>query len=320
MSDLISIIVPIYNSENDLEQCIESIVNQTYKDLEIILVNDGSTDSSFSICKKWQLLDKRIKVIDKSNGGLASARNAGVDIATGEYVGFVDSDDYIEHDMYKVMISDLHNYDADIVMCNHNVIIEDENKGTTYEGYDSFLISREDLIKRMLKYEKIFCSSVWSKLYKRVLLEDEKFVDEIVEGEDYYFNGRLYPLINKFYYDSMPLYNYRVRTGSMSRKGVNNYFFDKYKVAERLAHYYEVNGFGAKEDFDVFKYCTAYEILYRLYIYDGTKQQKKEWRKRVIALAKELKHSSIKDFLKVFMMKHLTYIYVKCSSKKILNK
>lgn len=101
----ISIIVPIYNSENDLDQCIESIVNQTYKNLEIILVNDGSTDNSVNICKNWEANDSRIILIDKQNEGVAKTRNEGLKIATGDYIGFVDHDDFIEPEMYKTNAS-----------------------------------------------------------------------------------------------------------------------------------------------------------------------------------------------------------------------
>ena len=99
--ELISVIVPVYNVESYLEKCIESIQNQSYKSLEIILVNDGSTDSSGDICDKYAAHDKRIKVIHKKNGGLSSARNAGLEVANGDYIAFVDSDDYIEITMYE---------------------------------------------------------------------------------------------------------------------------------------------------------------------------------------------------------------------------
>ena len=100
MDDLISVIVPVYNVEEYLDRCIESIVNQTYKNLEILLIDDGSTDNSYNICDKWAKKDNRIKVVHKENGGVSSARNVGLDVATGDYIGFVDSDDYISIDMY----------------------------------------------------------------------------------------------------------------------------------------------------------------------------------------------------------------------------
>ena len=101
MNELISVVVPVYNVENYLEKCVSSITNQTYKNLEIILVNDGSKDNSGAICDDLAKNDSRIKVIHKENGGLSDARNTGINVATGEYIGFVDSDDWIERDMYE---------------------------------------------------------------------------------------------------------------------------------------------------------------------------------------------------------------------------
>ena len=110
----ISVIVPVYKVEKYLDKCVESIVNQTYKNLEIILVDDGSPDNCPAMCDEWAEKDERIRVIHKENGGLADARNAGMDIATGDYIGFVDSDDWIEPNMYEVLLKNALKYDADI--------------------------------------------------------------------------------------------------------------------------------------------------------------------------------------------------------------
>ena len=114
---LISVIVPIYNVEKYLDRCVDSIINQTYKNLEIILVDDGSPDNCLAICDSWAEKDRRIKVIHKENGGVSSARNSALDIASGDYIGFVDSDDWIEPDMYEILIKNAKKYDADISRC-----------------------------------------------------------------------------------------------------------------------------------------------------------------------------------------------------------
>lgn len=113
--DKISVIVPVYNVEDYLEECINSILGQTYKNLEIILVDDGSTDNSSKICDIYEKKDKRIKVIHKENGGLSSARNEGLKYRTGEYISFVDSDDFIDKTMYEKLYSAIKKYDADVV-------------------------------------------------------------------------------------------------------------------------------------------------------------------------------------------------------------
>ena len=120
----ISIIVPVYNVDQYLENCIESILNQTFKDYELILIDDGSTDKSGEICDKYEKKDNRIKVIHKYNGGLSSARNAGLDLACGKYIGFVDSDDSIHPEMYEILYDLQQIYNADISVCSFKKVYE----------------------------------------------------------------------------------------------------------------------------------------------------------------------------------------------------
>ena len=119
MDEKISVIVPVYNVEQYLERCVDSIINQTYKNLEIILVNDGSTDNSGQLCDELAKKDDRIRVIHKKNGGLSDARNVGIDEAESELIGFIDSDDYIDEDMYELLINNMKNANADLSMCGH---------------------------------------------------------------------------------------------------------------------------------------------------------------------------------------------------------
>ena len=124
MDKLVSVIVPVYRAEKYLERCILSIVGQTFRNIEIILVDDGSTDSSGSICDEYAARDNRIRVIHKSNGGLSDARNAGLEICRGEYIGFVDSDDYIELDMYEVLYKFAIVHRLDVCMCSSADVID----------------------------------------------------------------------------------------------------------------------------------------------------------------------------------------------------
>ena len=128
MDKLISIIIPVYNVSKYLDKCVKSILLQTYSNLEIILVNDGSTDGSGVLCDELKKTDKRICVIHKPNGGLSDARNAGLDIATGDYIGFVDSDDYVEPDMFQILLENAMKYDADVSGCRYAEVYEDGNR------------------------------------------------------------------------------------------------------------------------------------------------------------------------------------------------
>ena len=121
MKPLITVIVPVYNVEEHLDRCIESIINQTYKNLEIILVNDGSPDNCPALCDKWAEKDDRIRVIHKTNGGVSSARNSGINVAKGEYVGFVDSDDYISADMYELMVESIINNNSELSVIGYKI-------------------------------------------------------------------------------------------------------------------------------------------------------------------------------------------------------
>ena len=117
--DLISVVIPVYNTEKYLKECIDSVINQSYNNLEIILVDDGSTDNSLEICNKYADMDKRIKVIHKNNGGLSDARNVGIENANGKYITFVDSDDFIENDMYELLYNDVCENNAEIAGCDY---------------------------------------------------------------------------------------------------------------------------------------------------------------------------------------------------------
>jgi len=169
--ELISVIVPVYNVESYVAECIESIQNQTYMNLEIILVNDGSTDASSDICDQYAAYDERIKVIHKENAGVSAARNTGIEAANGDYIAFVDSDDYIAPNMYEDMLRILKENDLDILECTAfrdkgGKIIEGCNDGSLE------IFNRDEALK-MAMYDCFV--AVWSQLYKRGAIDDVRF-------------------------------------------------------------------------------------------------------------------------------------------------
>ena len=170
---LISVIVPIYKVEKYLHKCIDSILAQTYTNLEIILVDDGSPDNCGKICDEYAAKDSRIKVIHQPNGGLSAARNAGLDIATGDYIGFVDSDDYIAPDMYEKLYNALVKNDADMAICDY------QRFGNELP-YDEMSLTTEVItgLQAMEKQNTVInCSFVvaWSKLYKSFIFSNVRF-------------------------------------------------------------------------------------------------------------------------------------------------
>ena len=183
--ELISIVIPVYNVENYLEKCLNSVINQTYKNLEIIVVNDGSTDKSGDICDKYSEIDKRIKVIHKKNGGLSDARNAGINVAKGKYIGFVDSDDYIDKEMYNIMYNNIMVNKANICIVNRYYVFPDGTKLLRYKIEDDIKIMNNlEAIEEMNNFS-MFDMAAWDKLYEKNLFDNIRFpVGKL--SEDFY--------------------------------------------------------------------------------------------------------------------------------------
>lgn len=217
----ISVIIPVYGVEKYIRKCLESVVNQTYKNLEIIVVNDGTKDNSMEIVKEY-LFDKRIKIINKENGGISSARNAGLEIATGDYISFVDSDDWLELDLYKKLMVDLN--DEDIIIFNYKVI---DNKNLKILKEKIFFNHNRSLkTKRNMGGEYLFDIEpyVWNKLFKRKFIEDNKYkFIENIEGEDSVWSYETYVFSEKVTFKAEVGYNYRTnRIGSLVYNSEND--------------------------------------------------------------------------------------------------
>lgn len=236
---LVSIIVPIYQVEKYLDECVLSILNQTYKNLEIILVNDGSSDGSKDICEKYKELDNRVKVIHKQNGGLVSARKAGLLCALGDYIGYVDGDDWIESSMYEELVLCAEKHLVDIVVSGHKEEISGEISEVLFNTIDEGYYSKERLIRDV--YPKMIntgyfsqfgiFSYSWNKLFKRdLILETQLIVDDkIFMAED---AACTYPSLLKsksIYILKSAKYHYRQRIDSMVKTRDESYLhLEKY--------------------------------------------------------------------------------------------
>ena len=222
MNEKITVIVPVYNVEHYLDKCLDSLINQTYKNLEIIVINDGSTDNSGIICQEYAQKDNRIIYIEKENGGQSEARNMGLDRMTGSYVTFVDSDDWVELDYVEVLYNKLIEYQADIAVGNYYSYNEQEGIfyfhifGNSYyeKVYDNVSIFENFYESEHMKNFALIC--VGGKLYKSDLFRELRFeVGKL--GEDGYLNQKIYLLAEKTIYLNAGLYAYRQREGSSSR-------------------------------------------------------------------------------------------------------
>ncbi|MBQ9743133.1 MAG: glycosyltransferase [Ruminococcus sp.] len=219
----VSVIVPVYNAQQYLERCLESLVSQTYKELEIILVDDGSSDNSPAICDSWAQKDSRFKVIHKQNAGAGMARNSGIDVATGRYVTFVDADDYIESETVSKCINSMMDNNCHTAAFGSNVV---DSKGNTRQRHvtaSPLYIGREsvsELLCGMLSYNVGFGMSVWSKVFDLDIIREHciRFLSE----REFYSEDALFVLEYFSYADSVcvlsdNLYYYFENDGSLSR-------------------------------------------------------------------------------------------------------
>ncbi|MDE1507155.1 glycosyltransferase family 2 protein [Ligilactobacillus salivarius] len=212
----ISVIVPIYNVEKYLKKCLDSIINQTFKEFEIILVDDGSTDNSEMICKEYRRKDSRIVYLKKNNGGLSDARNYGLDYANGEYVAFIDSDDYLGKNFLEFLYRAIRTSKSEVAVCGFVIEYEDEkNLQDVSLHEDNVTITGKDLLHRVMKYKDGYSYVVaWNKLYKRELFDNIKFAKGKVY-EDEWINYPLFWNVDKVYLLDKKLYHYVQRTGSI---------------------------------------------------------------------------------------------------------
>lgn len=227
-SGLISVIIPLYNVQDYVGRAIASVCAQTYKNLEIILVDDGSTDLSGSICDEWAAKDSRIRVIHKQNGGVASARNTGLHAAKGEYITFVDSDDYIEAQMYEDMLGALLKNQADLAVCNYKAVDQNGIRDTSTEDITVFQ-GREALEVFVAEDERYnIQNAVWNKLYKRELTENLGFEDGRI-FEDIIYAAKLIARSKKCVYLNHAYYEYTLdRNASiMNSKKIQNILTDQ---------------------------------------------------------------------------------------------
>jgi len=222
VDDKITVIVPVYNVESYLRKCLDSIIAQTYKNIEIVVVNDGSTDASAEICKEFVEIDHRIIYIEQENSGLSAARNTGLENMSGDYVTFVDSDDWIELDYVETLYKKITQYQADIAVGNYYSFNESEGMfyfhilGDSYyeKVYDNISIFENLYESQEMKNFALI--SAWGKLYKAGLFEQLRF-DIGKLGEDGYLNQKIYLLAEKIVYIHKGIYSYRIRNNSLSR-------------------------------------------------------------------------------------------------------
>lgn len=220
-NELISVIVPIYNVENYLRMCLDSIQNQTYKNFECLLINDGSPDNSAEICREYVAKDSRFRYFEKENGGVSSARNLGVERSRGAYITFIDSDDWVDSDYLEVLLNSLLEEDADIAVSTYKRFHMEDNCWYLHSfqrGYEKRIFTNQELIDEFIDLNTFDHSYgfVCGKLVRKDLLDNITFNEMTTLGEDMEYWLKLYLISNKVVYVNRDSYNYRV--GNVNRR------------------------------------------------------------------------------------------------------
>jgi glycosyltransferase involved in cell wall biosynthesis len=246
MNPLISIIVPVYNTEPYVRKCLDSILAQTFKDFEVIVVNDGSTDNSGIICDEFAHKDHRVSVIHKTNGGLSSARNAGIKIAKGEFIGFVDSDDYINQDMYKELYGLCNETNSDISICKFS---REVNKKVISEQNEEFILemNNEEAMRQLFK-GMLYRFSVCNKLFKQTCFKNVLFPDGRIH-EDLATTYKLFSHSNKAVYTAYPGYVYVKREESILTSRFNKKRLDAFIGWDEILSFMYRNYPGLSKEF-----------------------------------------------------------------------
>lgn len=216
---LVSVVIPVYNVKDYLERCVQSIVTQSVADLEIILVDDGSTDGSGELCDVLKSKDSRIQVIHQVNQGLGPARNSGLNIATGKYLSFIDSDDWIEQNTYEILVNSMESNHCRIATCGRKIVDDEKCLGWVYCSDDEKVLHGEEIIEHYLLQSDMNMSAC-DKLFDISLFEDIRFPGGYV-SEDVVPIYEVLKRVDKIVLTGKPLYNYYCRPGSLSR---NNHF------------------------------------------------------------------------------------------------
>ena len=239
--ELITVIVPVYKVEKYLRRCIDSIIAQSYKNLEIILVDDGSPDNCGRICDEYAKKDDRIRVIHQKNGGLSAARNTGLDIATGDYIGFVDSDDYIAPDMYEKLLSLIISENADIAICNYQMVDENGQIIKTDQGIQNGVLTNYQALKELQGNNDGVFIIACNKLFSAKTIKTDRFpVGRLCE--DNYIIHKLFFFSKKVAVTDSRFYYYTQRAGSIMRNKDLRFLTDEMEGFLARLQFYEEEG------------------------------------------------------------------------------
>lgn len=306
---MISVIIPVYNSAAYLESCIDSILRQTYTGLEIICVNDGSTDESLQVLYELSQRDPRVRILSQDNAGVASARNAGLEIARGEYIAFADSDDALEPDMYELLAGLAEKYQSDITHCGYRkMYLNGESKAVCGTG-ELLVQTGDEAICCLLAGER-FASGLWNKLYRAEIVADLRFDPRLKINEDTLYNVQAFHRAKKTVFMDLPKYYYFerensacARTASIEKK--ENAVYASEQILNQVRHSKAESAAAHR-----LHYCLT--DLYRAYLFDGILKNRRmcdELHRKILNTAALLGNNSARTRVNYAIMRTLPVIY-----------
>ena len=307
---MISVIVPVYNVEKYLRKCLDSIVNQTYRDLEIILIDDGSTDNSGAICDEYGQKDSRIKVVHKTNGGLSSARNCGLEIARGDYITFIDSDDYIESDTIETVVKTFLNKQVEVVLIREKQVNE---KGETTKivgdkPTDKIFYKDKEFLVELILGKQI--NGVCDKFYKRDCLEGLRFEENKHHGEDMLFNVMFLDKVKNVGYVDSIKYSYVANENSITHAKFNAHSVDSLYFKDKVYDYAK-NKYTKYRDILARRCFVVRQTLIRL-IYNSKMQKSQTGLLKEAKLYLQKQYKNIKKHLsKKERIEYKLFIFIK---------
>lgn len=319
--ELISIIIPVYNVEEYIDCCLRSVVGQTYKNLEIIIVDDGSTDSSYEKCNKWSDEDFRVRVIHQSNGGLSDARNRGLAAMTGEYFYFVDSDDWIEPETIEVLYGSIKKNNADII--SGSVKVVDQNGSDARPNHcDVYPIAEYksvDALESLLYHKHLFSIAAWGKLYRASVIKQNPDISfpTGLNSEDYYFLVCFFTRMSgTLRCESNVLYNYRKRKGSITACQLSPSFsptsFDNIEIARRCRAFLDENDCQLRGAIMFFIMQADFDFLYALLRANAPRKYIRRFSPTLRVSGNRVLHDSKTSFgrkLKIWFFPRFPHIY-----------
>jgi len=265
----VSIIIPFFNAEKTLSRCIESVVKQSYEQLEIVLINDGSTDRSEEICKSWKNKDQRIRIINKQNNGVSTARNYGIDYATGQFIQFVDADDYIDKQMTELLVEQMrHNEQYELVICGFQTNYYQKNSQfiTPYVPHRSGPLTKLTLLQHIGRlYKETILQSPCNKLYRTNIIKNYGiyFNENLQLGEDLLFNLAYIDVIHSVYLLKKPLYNYTIeQENTLSTQFSSSYINEQRHLHHQLKNFLKKYHLYNDENKQLIKQTFTEHIIY----------------------------------------------------------